>query len=52
MKKKKLFAISMAVLWGCVFTNSLNSAILGISLGILMGGSFGLFDSENTDDRE
>ncbi len=50
--KKIVFPVSMAVLWGIVFTNALHSLSLGICLGILMGSVFGLFDSDKKDGRE
>jgi len=45
--KNKVFPISMAVLWGIVFTTAMHSLSLGICMGIMMGIAFGLFDSEN-----
>ena len=50
--KKKVFPISMAVLWGVVFTTAMHSLSLGICMGIMMGIAFDLFDSEKKDDRE
>ena len=50
--KEKVFPISMAVLWGSVFTSAMHSLSLGICMGIMMGIAFGLFDSEKKDDRE
>ncbi|MBR2256087.1 MAG: hypothetical protein IJ899_01865 [Blautia sp.] len=44
--KKKVFPISMTVLWGIVFTTAMHSLILGICMGLMMGITFGLFDSE------
>ena len=44
--KKKIFPVSMAVLWGIVFTTSLHNLTIGICLGIMMGIAFGLFDSD------
>jgi len=43
--KRKVFPVSMTVLWGIVFTQSMHSLILGICMGLLMGIAFGLFDS-------
>ena len=47
--KKKVFPISMAVLWGMAFGTALHSWTLGICMGLMMGIAFGLFDSENND---
>ena len=46
MLKKKVFPISMTVLWCVVFVNALHSRVLGICLGIMMGMAFGLFDTD------
>ena len=43
--KRKGFPVSMAALWGMVFTQAMHSVTLGISMGMLMGITFGLFDS-------
>lgn len=43
--KEKVFPVSMAFLWGIVFTQSMYSIVLGICMGLLMGIVFGLFDS-------
>lgn len=43
--KEKVFPVSMAFLWGIVFTQSMHSVVLGICMGLLMGIAFGLFDS-------
>ena len=50
--KRKAFPISMAVLWGIVFTTAMHSLSLGICMGIMMGIAFGLFDSEEKDDQK
>ena len=51
--KKKVFPISMAVLWGIVFATALHSWTLGICMGLMMGIAFGLFDSEkNNQEKE
>ena len=50
--KKKVFPVSMAVLWSLVFTISMHSWSLGICMGMMMGIVFGLFDSDNNDDHE
>ncbi len=42
----------MAVLWGIVFTNAMHDLTLGICMGLMMGISFGLFDSDKKDDHE
>ncbi|MCR5024150.1 MAG: hypothetical protein K6A90_07455 [Lachnospiraceae bacterium] len=47
--KKKVFPISMAVLWGIVFTNAMHSPALGICFGMLMGSVFGLFDQNENE---
>ena len=44
--KKKCFPISMAVLWGIVFSQAMRSPVLGICMGLLMGITFGLFESD------
>ncbi len=49
---KKMFPISMAVLWGIVFANALHSPALGICFGMLMGSLFGLFESDNDDNDQ
>ena len=43
--KGKAFPVSMAFLWGMVFSQAMHSITLGIGLGLLMGTAFGLFDS-------
>ena len=43
--KEKVFPVSMAFLWGIVFTQSMQSIVFGICMGLLMGITFGLFDS-------
>ena len=47
MKNRRVFAFSMAVLWGIVFANALNDVTIGICMGLLMGMAFGLFDHSN-----
>jgi len=47
MKNRRVFAFSMAVLWGIVFANALNDATVGICMGLLMGMALGLFDHSN-----
>jgi hypothetical protein len=42
--KGKVFPVSMTVLWGIVFTQSMHSLSIGICMGLLMGIAFGLFD--------
>ena len=51
--KGKVFPVSMAVLWGIVFSQAMHSVTLGVCMGLLMGTAFGLFDSgrgENEDE--
>ena len=43
--KGKAFPVSMALLWGMVFSQAMRSITLGICMGLLMGITFGLFDS-------
>lgn len=43
--KGKAFPVSMALLWGMVFSQAMHSITLGICMGLLMGITFGLFDS-------
>ena len=43
--KGKAFPVSMALLWGIVFSQAMHSMTLGICMGLLMGIAFGLFDS-------
>ena len=50
--RKKVFPISMAVLWGTVFTTAMHSLALGICMGLMMGIAFGLFDSDKKDKQE
>ncbi len=50
--KKMIFPISMAVLWGMVFATSLHDSVIGISMGIMMGGAFGLFGSDEKGDKD
>ena len=55
--KQKIFPVSMAVLWGIVFTSSMHNLTIGICLGIMMGIAFGLFESDkeneyNKEDKE
>ena len=44
--KAKAFPVSMALLWGLVFTQSMHSLSLGVCMGLLMGIAFGLLDSD------
>ena len=52
--KGKVFPVSMAVLWGIVFSQAMHSMTLGTCMGLLMGIAFGLFDSDRggNDDEE
>ena len=43
--KRKAFPASMALLWGMVFSQAMHSVTLGVCMGLLMGITFGLFDS-------
>ncbi len=43
--KRKAFPVSMALLWGMVFSQAMHSGTLGVCMGLLMGIAFGLFDS-------
>ena len=43
--KGKAFPVSMALLWGMVFSQAMHSITLGICMGLLMGITFGLLDS-------
>ncbi len=43
--KEKAFPVSMAFLWGIVFTQSMHSVVLGICMGLLMGIAFGMDSS-------
>ena len=43
--KKKAFPAFMALLWGMVFSQAMHSITLGLCMGLLMGITFGLFDS-------
>ena len=43
--KGKAFPVSMALLWGMVFSQAMRSITLGICMELLMGITFGLFDS-------
>ena len=45
--KGKAFPVSMALLWGMVFSQAMHNITLGICMGLLMGITFGLFDSGN-----
>ena len=52
--KGKVFPVSMAVLWGIVFSQAMHSMTLGVCMGLAMGTAFGLFDSgrgENEDEE-
>ena len=49
--KKRVFPISMTVLWGIVFTTAMHNLTLGICMGLMMGIAFGLFDSGEYDYR-
>ena len=42
---RKFFPVSMALLWGMVFSQAMHSITLGLCMGLLMGITFGLFDS-------
>ena len=44
MKKNKVFAIAMTVLWCVVFANAMHDRTPGICMGLCMGVAFGLFD--------
>jgi MFS superfamily sulfate permease-like transporter len=50
--KKRVFPISMTVLWGIVFTTAMHNLTLGICMGLMMGIAFGLFDSDKKDKQE
>lgn len=50
--KKKVYAISMAVLWSIVFSQAMHSTTLGICMGLLIGIAFGLFDSDREGDQD
>ena len=50
--KRKVFPISMVVLWGSVFTTAMHSLTLGVCMGLMMGIAFGLFDSDQKDDQD
>lgn len=50
--KNKVFPVSMAFLWGIVFTQAMHSVVLGICMGILMGIAFGLFGSDRGEDED
>ena len=43
--KGKAFPVSMVLLWGTVFSQAMHSMTLGLCMGLLMGITFGLFDS-------
>ena len=43
--KGKAFPVSVALLWGMVFSQAMHNITLGICMGLLMGITFGLFDS-------
>ena len=47
MSKKRMTAISITILWCLVFGSALHDWALGISLGFLIGISYGLFGTEN-----
>ena len=44
--KRKVFPVSMVLLWSTVFSQAMHSLSLGICIGLLMGVAFGLFDSD------
>lgn len=48
--KSKLFPLSMTMLWGVTFSSALHNWAIGMCLGIVMGGAFGLFGEERDDD--
>ena len=52
--KGKVFPVSMAVLWGIVFSQAMHSVTHGVCMGLAMGTAFGLFESGRgeTDDEE
>ena len=43
--KGKAFPVSMSLLWGMVFPQAMHDITIGICMGLLMGITFGLFDS-------
>ena len=49
---KKIFPISMTVIWGITFATAMHSWALGICMGIMMGCAFGLFGSDEKDDGD
>ena len=49
---KKVFLISMAVLWGIVFGSATHSLTMVICMGLMMGIAFDLFDSDKKDNQE
>lgn len=46
---KKIFPISMAVLWGIIFATAIHNWVIGICLGIMWGSVFDLFGSDEKD---
>ena len=50
--KGKAFPVSMALLWGMVFSQAMHSITLGLCMGLLMGITFGLFDSGEGEKEE
>lgn len=50
--KGKVFPVSMAVLWGIVFSQAMHSMTLGICMGLLMGIASGLFNSDRGGDED
>ena len=50
--KDKIFPLSMAFLWGIVFTQAMHSVVLGICMGFLMGIAFGLFGPDRGGDED
>ncbi len=55
MKNKRIFALSMAVLWSMVFGNVMHDYTIGICMGICIGMVFGLFgndDGNKEDDND
>lgn len=47
MSKKRMTATSLTILWCLLFASAFHDWTLGLSLGLLFGISYGLFDTEN-----
>ena len=52
MNNKRIFALSMTVLWSVVFVTSMHDWTIGICMGICFCIAFGLFGNDEDDEKK